>query len=522
MARLFEHKGKELLRRAGVNTPEGAVVSTPEEAACVAEEIGGPVVVKAQVWSTGRLKAGAIKFAQTPKEASAYARELFGKEVKGFKVDRLLVEEMLDIEREFYAGIIIDSSHKVRAPVVMFSTEGGVDIEDVSPDKISRTEVNVRRGLEPEEACDMIGELQLPDPLVKPLGEMVAGLYDVFSDYDARSAEINPLVLTKDGRLLAADCRISIDDASVGRQPGLGITFPRESNTPPYPRDIMAWDFEAEDYRGISFFAQMAEDTSEGGYIGYHAIGGGGALLSADMLVGQGLKLANYAETSGNPTAAKVYRIAKVVLSQPALEGYCLMGSVIASQDQWHHAHGLVKAFRELLRDKPGFPVVVLLAGNKEEEALQILREGLEDLPINFELYGRSYIHRLNSVAKRMKEMSDAYRKSQKKAAPSVSAEEVGMGKNVTEHVFQTGRIYIDEDRCEGCPSLACVKACSMYGGYLYRVRSGRRVMGIPDDTIPRQCTECCACEYECFMRGQKAISISLPIEGIDNGDTDR
>jgi len=155
---------------------------------------------------------------------------------------------------------------------------------------------------------------------------------------------------------------------------------------------------------------QMTPDTEEGGHIGYHAIGGGGALLAADTLVRHGLKLANYADTSGNPTAAKVYRCARLILSQPGLEGYCLLGAVIASQDQWHHAHGLVKAFREELADRPGFPVVILIAGNKEEEALEILREGLKDLPIRWELYGREYIHKLDTVAERMKGLVEEYR----------------------------------------------------------------------------------------------------------------
>ena len=123
-----------------------------------------------------------------------------------------------------------------------------------------------------------------------------------------------------------------------------------------------------------------------------------------------GLKLANYADTSGNPTAAKVYRCARLILSQPGLEGYCLLGAVIASQDQWHHAHGLVKAFREELADRPGFPVVILIAGNKEAEALEILREGLKDLPIHLELYGREYIHKLDFVAERMKALVEEYR----------------------------------------------------------------------------------------------------------------
>jgi succinyl-CoA synthetase beta subunit len=122
-----------------------------------------------------------------------------------------------------------------------------------------------------------------------------------------------------------------------------------------------------------------------------------------------GLKLANFAETSGNPPASKVYRTAKIILSQRGIQGYCLIGPVIANQDQRHHARGLLKALREDLAERPGFPVVVLLAGNREEEALQILREGLVDLPVRLELFGREYVHRLDAVAQRMWELVQSY-----------------------------------------------------------------------------------------------------------------
>ncbi|MBI5956475.1 MAG: succinyl-CoA synthetase subunit beta [Chloroflexi bacterium] len=311
----------------------------------------------------------------------------------------------------------MDDSYKVRAPVVMFSTEGGADIEDIaqrSPEKIARMAVDIRCGVQTGDAEKLATALGLSGELRAPISQAICGLYEVFRRYDARAAEINPLVLTQDGRVCAADCRVSIDDASVARHPELGITVPRESSQPPTELDRLAWQIEEDDYRGVSFFAQLVPEIHEEGYIGYHAIGGGGGLLAADTLARQGLKLANYAETSGNPTASKVYRTAKVILSQPGIEGYCLMGAVIASQDQWHHAHGLVKAFREDLVDRPGFPVVILLAGNKEEEALDILREGLKDLPIRLELYGRDYIHRLDFVAERMKALAEEYRRSGK------------------------------------------------------------------------------------------------------------
>jgi len=412
MARLYEYQGKQILKEIGVPIPEGGVASTPQEAREIAERIGKPVAVKAQIWATGRFKAGGIQFADDPDGAEKAAGELLGVEVKGFPVEKVLVEEKLDVDQEYYAGVIVDDSYKVKGPVVVFSTEGGVDIEEVaetSPEKISRLNVGIFHGLRLYDAYNLALAVGVEGSLLDPMGRAIRGTYELFKKCDARSAEVNPLVLTTDGKVVAADCRVSVDDASVVRHPELGITVPRESDSPPTEFDQMAWKIEEKDYRGVCFLVQMTPDTEEGGYIGYHAIGGGGALLAADTLVRHGLKLANYADTSGNPTGAKVYRCARLILSQPGLEGYCLLGAVIASQDQWHHAHGLVKAFREELADRPGFPVVVLIAGNKEKEALEILREGLKDLPIRLELYGREYIHKLDFVAERMRALVEEY-----------------------------------------------------------------------------------------------------------------
>jgi succinyl-CoA synthetase beta subunit len=417
MARLYEHQGKQLLEAAGVPVPEGDVASSAEEAREIARKVGKPVAIKAQIWATGRFKAGGIEFAKDPEGAQRAASKILGSQIKGFLVERVLVEEKLDVDREYYAGVIVDDSYKVKAPVVIFSTEGGVDIEEIakaSPEKISRLTVDIKHGLRRYEAYDLALGLGVPSPLLEPIGAAICGMYEVFSEYDVRAMEINPLILTKEGRVYAADCRVSIDDSSVWRHPELGIRVPHEADRPPTELERIAWTVEESDYRGVCFFAQTVPKVGGEGYIGYHAIGGGGALLGADTLVRRGLKLANYAETSGNPTAAKVYRCAKIILSLPGIEGYCLMGAVIGSQDQWHHAHGLVKAFREDLADKRGFPVVILLAGNKERESLEILREGLNDLPIRSELYGRDYIHKLDFVAERMRSLVEEYRESRR------------------------------------------------------------------------------------------------------------
>jgi len=413
MARLYEHQGKELIREAGIPVPEGGLAKSPEEARAIAERLGKPVVLKAQVWATGRMKAGGIKFASTPEEAEELAKELLGSTIKGMVVEEVLVEEKLPIEAEFYAGIIIDDSYRVKAPVVLFSTEGGVDIEEVaarSPEKIAKAVVDVLEGFGHEDARSMLKSLELPEGILGQAADVLVKLYGVFRSYHASSAEINPLALTEDGRLVALDCRISIDDSSVFLHPELGIRVARESNRPPTELDEIAWKVEESDYRGVFYFMQLASEEEEG-CVGFHGIGGGASILAADALVRVGLKLANFTDTSGNPTASKVYRAAKIILSQPNIDGYFLGGACIASQEQWYHAFGLVKAFREELANRPGFPVIILICGNKEEETIRILREGLADLPIRLEVYGSDYLDRVDYLAERMKALVEEYRR---------------------------------------------------------------------------------------------------------------
>jgi succinyl-CoA synthetase beta subunit len=411
MARLYEYQGKQLLKTAKVPIPQGEVATTPQEAGKIAEKIGKPVAIKAQIWAGGRGKAGGIKFAQTPQEAEKVAKELLGSQIKNLTVERVLVEEKLDIDKEYYVGVIIDASREVRAPIIMFSTEGGMDIESVPEEKIAQMTVDVIRGFRLYDALNLAIRLKVPTKFLPSIAQAIMGLYQTFKGYNCRTAEINPLVLTKDGKILAGDCRMAIDDSSVFRHPELGIDVAREASTPPTELDKIAWSIEEGDLRGTCYIAQMVPEIKGLNYVGYHGIGGGGAILGVDALNRQGLKIANYADTSGNPTAAKVYRAAKVIFSQAGIEGYMLGGFIVANQEQWHHAHGVVKALREELPKRPGFPCVILLCGNKEKESLEILREGTKGLPGRIEIYGSEKVYETEFLAKRMKVLINEYRK---------------------------------------------------------------------------------------------------------------
>lgn len=422
MAKFFEYQGKALFKKAGIPVPEGEAVKSAADAGKVAARLGKPVVVKAQVWAGGRGKSGAVKFADTPAEAEKAAGEILGMSVKGLVVKEVLVEEKLAIAREFYAGAIINSAQDVRGPVLMFSPEGGMEIESVPADKIAMLNVDVIKGLMPYDTLNMVLSMGVTGKALPPLADVVYKLFDTFQKYDCRSLEINPLVITGEGKVIAADCRMAVDDQALFRHPELGVRIGREFLREPSDFDLIGWGFEESDFRGTSYVAQMAppEEVKKGGYVGYHGIGGGAAMLGMDALNQVGLKVADYADTSGNPTASKVYRVLKLIFAQPGIEGYFLAGFMMANQEQWHHAHALVKALREELPKRPGFPVVLLLCGNKEKESQEILKEGLAGLNARIEIYDRERVYDAKFIGGRMRTLVDAYRRDRKGASHGI------------------------------------------------------------------------------------------------------
>ncbi len=413
MARIFEYQGKALLKKAGVKVPEGDVAASPEKAREIAQRIGKPVAIKAQVWTTGRLKAGGVQFAGTPEEAKEKAKGILGMKVKGLTVKKVLVEERLSVAQEYYAGIVIDPSMEVKAPALIFCTEGGTGVEEVAarnPERVLRLPLDPLEELEPSTLETLLEKMGIPEGLQGKIRQAIMALCRVFKEEDASSVEMNPFVLTQEGEIFAADCHINLDDGSVFRHPEFGIKVPRDMDREPTELEQLAWDhIEEGDYRGTGYFAQMLTEFEQGEiYVGFHGIGGGGAMLGAAALIQRGMKIANYADTSGDPPASKVYKVIKAIFSQP-ISAYVLTGACLANQEQWYHAFALVKALREELQDRPGFPVIILLAGNKEDESMEIIRNGLKDLDIRLELYGRDYIYNSDYIGERAERLIAEY-----------------------------------------------------------------------------------------------------------------
>ena len=507
MARLYEYQSKKLLREGGIRIPEGGVASTPNEALKITQKIGKPVVLKIQVWVTGRAGVGGIQFAETPQEAEKAAGRMLGMKVKNFTVEKVLVEEKLEIKAEYFAGLVIDDSKK--SPLLVFSSMGGTGIEEVAkshPEKVTQIYVDVLTGLKDYQARNLIRKTGFSGKLLLQLADVLTRLYRVAHTYDARSAEINPLVLTEDNLVYAADCHLVIDDYAVFRHPELGIEVAREFDRPPTELEKIAYQAEEGDHRGTFYFFQMVEKFSEQeNYVGFHGAGGGGSMMSMDAVLDKGFKLANYCDTSGNPSASKVYRAAKIILSQPNIRGYFASGSGVASQEQFHSARGMVKAFHEEKLDIPG---VIRLGGNYEEKAIEILQTYLKDIPAKVEGYGRDDSPEF--CAQRLEELIKENKSLTHKVKPLV---EPSITPQSYSFETMTGKLFIGHQKCPDCRTKGCIEACS---AQILKLEQGKPVLAVSQEEAKKgKCTECLACEIFCAFHEQKAIFIQLPIPGL-------
>jgi succinyl-CoA synthetase beta subunit len=510
MARLHEYQGKELLKQVKIPVPRGGVAGTPEEARRIAAEIDGEVMVKAQAWVTGRAGMGGIKKASNPAQAEEAARHMLGMKVKNFVVEQVLVEQRVEIAREFYAGVIIDDA--AQQPVVLFSSIGGTGIEEIAaahPDKVARMHVDVRTGLLDFQARDLVRRTGISGKLQMQLGSVLESLFDLAQQYDARAAEINPLVQLADGSLVAADCRITVDDYGVYRHKELDIAIAREYERPPTELEKIAYAVEANDYRGTFYFIQMAEGFHKGeGYVGFHGAGGGGSMMSMDAVLRQGYRLATFVDTSGNPPASKVYRAARIVLASGPVDGYFGSGSGVASQEQFHSARGFVKAF---LEEQIDVPVVIRLGGNSEDRAVEILERLNGWIPAPVEGYKKD--DPPDACAARL----HALIQEGKQVEPKVRPESRRAGQREL-YQFQTvtgGTVTYDHSVCAACETKICVQEC--VPKILSLNAEGCPVLNITEDEARKgRCSECLACEVECFFGGAGGGTIELPIPGLD------
>jgi succinyl-CoA synthetase beta subunit len=351
---LHEYQARALLQAAGIPVPDGDVASTPDEVTRIAERLGTKVVVKAQVHAGGRGKAGGVKLAATSAEAASHARTILGMRIKGLEVQRVLVVPAAEIASESYVGIIVDRSSQ--RPVLMVSPAGGIDIEEVAaktPEKISRLAIDPRYGLLPHEAMGLAFRLYRDVSQVRQAATIMRQLYQAFLDAGASLAEINPLITTPDGKVVALDAKIAVDDNELEGRPEIAKL-----------RDISAEDpHEVEARRAGLSYIKLS------GNVGCCVNGAGLAMATMDLVKYYGGEPANFLDIGGSSNPDKVVTALRIITGDPNVKVilFNIFGGITRCDDV---ANGIVTATRQSPIDRP---IVIRLTGTNEELAVKIL-----------------------------------------------------------------------------------------------------------------------------------------------------
>lgn len=353
---LHEYQSKQIFSRYGIPIPRGRIAANAAEVKQIAEELGGRVVVKSQVLTGGRGKAGGIRLAKSPEEAQELATQILGMTIKGLPVRKVLVDQAASIEKEIYLGIANDRN--TRKPIMMASSEGGVDIEEVaakSPEKIVKVHIDPLLGLREYQSRDLAVSIDLPKELWRPFMEIAEGLWRTYRENDATLVEINPLVITKDQQLLALDGKMSIDDSALFRQQDLADKR---------DLDVEAQaEVEARKY-GLSYIQLDGE-------IGCMVNGAGLAMATMDIIKLHGGQPANFLDIGGGAGADKVAAALRIILADGKVKAVLIniFGGITRCDEV---ARGILAATAEV---KPDVPMVVRLVGTNAEEGRQILAD---------------------------------------------------------------------------------------------------------------------------------------------------
>jgi succinyl-CoA synthetase beta subunit len=354
---LYEYQGKQLFAQFGIPVSEGRLAATPEEARAAAEELAGPVVVKAQVLTGGRGKAGGVKLAEDPDDAEAKARDIIGLDIRGHVVERVWIETASDIAKEYYLSLTFDRGAK--KPLFMFTTQGGVEIEEVAandPDALVRLHVDPLEGFQPWVARRLVYGAGIDDPgEQKQIADIVGKLYRCFVESDAMLAEINPLIVTPEGEVKALDSKFTVDDSALYRHPAIAEL-----------RDTSAADpleaFARE--KGVTY-------VKLDGSVGILGNGAGLSMSTVDVVVVAGGRPANFCDLGGGGSAEGVVDALEVITRDPQVRSifFNIFGGITRCDEV---ARGILEALDRLTIDAP---IVVRLDGTNAEEGRRILAE---------------------------------------------------------------------------------------------------------------------------------------------------
>jgi succinyl-CoA synthetase beta subunit len=375
MARILEHHAKQMFAQAGIAVPEGFPAISSDQAASIAEGIGGSVVIKALVPVGKRGQSGAVQFADDSRGAALATRDLIGRYIGAYMIDTVLVEERVDVESELYLSIMIDRDE--RKPRIILSATGGVSIEEIArtdPGAIVTDTISMSRGLPEYRARELWARAGITGTSIPALGQVTHRLWNLFLQHDLRLIEVNPLFRTVTNRIVAGDAVMSSDDLASFRHPELARFTVAGSDQSWRPMTELEADaqrvHEMDQYRGSARYLEL-----EGGDIGFLCGGGGASLLLYDNLVEAGGKPANYAEIGGNPTEQKVAGMTRVVLSKPGVTGLFVAHNITNNTQTDVIARGVVTGIQHAGRDPGTLPVVAREAGLHDEEGRKIFEE---------------------------------------------------------------------------------------------------------------------------------------------------
>jgi succinyl-CoA synthetase beta subunit len=362
---LYEYQGKELFRRFGIPTSEGRLAATPDEARAAAEEIGGQVVVKAQLLTGGRGKAGGVKLAHGPADAEQKAGDILGLDINGHVVRKLWIERASEIGKEYYLSVTFDRGEK--KPLFMLTTEGGIEIEQVAeatPEKLARLHIDPLEGFQPYQARRLIYGAGIDDPSEqKQVLDIVGKLYDCFVSTDAMLCEINPLIVTPEGEVRALDSKFTVDDNALYKHPDIEQMRDPEA-VPPEER--------AAREKGVTYVKLDGE-------VGILGNGAGLVMSTLDVIALAGGRPANFCDLGGGGDAQGVVDALEVITADPQVRSifFNIFGGITRCDEV---ARGILAALDRMPIDHP---IVVRLDGTNAEEGREILTEaGLENLHV--------------------------------------------------------------------------------------------------------------------------------------------
>ena len=353
---LLEYQGKQLFAKHGVPVPEGRPATTVPAAVEAAEELGYPVVIKAQVQIGGRGKAGGIKLAKDRAEAEENAKAILGMDIRGFTVQELYVEQASEIDEEYYAAIVFDRSAK--KPMAMLSRMGGMDVEEVAetdPEAMRMLHVDPLLGLQDFHGRRLAFESGIAGDVVRPVGAMLAKLYEVFVKEDATLVEVNPLLITKSREVLALDAKVTVDDNALFRHPDVAEMRDLSAED---PQERMAKE------RGLTY-------VKLDGNVGILGNGAGLVMSTLDVVAQAGGKPANFLDAGGGSKAEAITSAVEVILSNDKVSAvlFNIFGGITRCDEV---ARGLIEAFEQI---KPDVPFVVRLDGTNDKEGRALLAE---------------------------------------------------------------------------------------------------------------------------------------------------